>query len=175
MSDIIVDSNINPNWNVYGYPIINQNETHKTNMLYGNTPITFFIEGYDTIGYFYVYVKTNVDYVMLERFESPDIQININPSFNYIVSYDGKVRPVKSNMIKGFISGTVDYADCDGSTFFIRCYCVDGFHVGDYPITNGNYNIPNLDVNNQYDVCLIDSTSYLETKVHSKRTPTLYP
>lgn len=100
---------------------------------------------------------------------------------NMIISYNGITKHVNKyskNMIRGEIFGNINLKSCGDTNYNdleVRCYRSDNVFIGTYPVNkNGQYNIPNLDYNDYYDIILIDKSKTIEWKVHSQRKPSLY-
>lgn len=96
---------------------------------------------------------------------------------DYEFYIDGKLTKVNSNIQYGFINGIVDVQKCNVSEdhLWILCYRrADHSFIGEYKVTAGTYTIPNLDVNEEYDIVLFDKSMTLEQQVSSKRIPRPY-
>lgn len=88
-----------------------------------------------------------------------------------------KIIERNQTMIRGFINGIVDVQKCNTSEefLFIKCFRrTDNVFIGEYKVTAGTYTIPNLDVNEEYDIVLFDKSMTLEQQVSSKRIPRPY-
>jgi len=82
-------------------------------------------------------------------------------------------------MVKGHISGNISVTNCDVSSsnvLSIRCYrSSDNLFIGDYKVgSTGFYEVPNLDLNEKYDIILIDTSKSIEWQVLSMRDPIPY-
>lgn len=96
---------------------------------------------------------------------------------DYEFYIDGKLTKVDSNIQYGFINGIVDVLKCNVAEehLWIICYNrSDHSFIGEYKVTGGTYTIPNLDVNSEYDIILLDKSMTLEQQVSSKRKPHTY-
>lgn len=96
---------------------------------------------------------------------------------DYEFYIDGKLTKVSSDIKYGFINGIVDVQKCNVSEefLFIKCFRrYDHLFIGEYKVTAGAYTIPNLDVNEEYDIVLFDKSMTLEQQVSSKRIPRPY-
>lgn len=101
----------------------------------------------------------------------------------YIVRYGDYILRLYPNqkMIRGYLSGMISIksscADNAVTTndMIVHCYrSADHQYIGEYDVVSGGYNIPNLNVNFEYDLVFVDKTRTFEHKVLSKRTPTPY-
>lgn len=85
----------------------------------------------------------------------------------------------KHEMKKGFISGSVNLANCGlkkGQKLKVYCYRNDTQRlIGIYELDDYNrYEIPNLDVNSKYDIIFKDDSRKIENISSSYRTPKEY-
>lgn len=91
--------------------------------------------------------------------------------------YYKKFKPSKTKiMIPGELSGIVNTKNCgDLTSLVVRCFRdSDHLFIGEYSVIDGNYTIPNLDVNSTYDIVLVDKNRSIEQLVSSHRTPRAY-
>lgn len=96
---------------------------------------------------------------------------------DYEFYIDGKLTKISSDIKYGFINGIVDVQKCNVSEdhLWVLCYRrIDHLFIGEYKVTAGTYTIPNLDVNEEYDIVLFDKSMTLEQQVSSKRIPRPY-
>lgn len=84
----------------------------------------------------------------------------------------------KHEMKKGYISGTVNIANCGVERQHIKAYCYRNDNhrfIGVYELDNNNrYLIPNLDVNSKYDIIFKDQNRKIEDISSTYRTPKEY-
>ncbi len=88
-----------------------------------------------------------------------------------------KIIEKNQTMIKGELNGNINIKDCGTSNSYlvVKCFRFEDNHfIGEYPIVNGVYNIPNLDVNTYYNLILEDKNRIIEQQVLSYRKPTAY-
>lgn len=88
-----------------------------------------------------------------------------------------KIVEKNKTMIKGELNGNINIKDCgtSNSSLVVKCFRFEDNHfIGEYPIVNGVYNIPNLDVNTYYNLILEDKNRIIEQQVLSYRKPTAY-
>lgn len=96
---------------------------------------------------------------------------------DYDFYIDGKLTKISTDIKYGFINGIVDVQKCNVSEdhLWVLCYRrADHSFIGEYKVTAGTYTIPNLDVNEEYDIVLFDKSMTLEQQVSSKRIPRPY-
>lgn len=96
---------------------------------------------------------------------------------DYDFYIDEKLTKISSDIKYGYINGIVDVKKCnvEEEYLWILCYRrVDHSFIGEYKVTAGTYTIPNLDVNEEYDIVLFDKSMTLEQQVSSKRIPRPY-
>lgn len=148
-------------------------QRQSTNGFYGNDTLTSFVDGVENDSLVIVsliFESATIDYDVTGNYTIE----NINMSSLKSIVVNGQIDNAYLNKLKGSISGNVNVS-CDDTSFIIRCYREDGFFVGDYQITpNGDYNIPNLNVNSSYDILLHDNNRMVETLVNSRRIPIAY-
>lgn len=145
----------------------------------GDFVISGFIEGYTDHEY---RIQDKVEgFVLVSGVE--DYYATVDPSkLSYYEIYDLVTKesyPLYNQpMIKGYIYGKVNVQDCanNQNALEVRCFRSDNKRfIGSYkPDSNGDYNIPNLDVNAKYDLILVDTERTIEQQVSSYRTPTSY-
>lgn len=96
---------------------------------------------------------------------------------DYDFYIDGKLTKISTDIKYGFINGIVDVQKCNVSEDHLCVLCyrrADHSFIGEYKVTAGTYTIPNLDVNEEYDIVLFDKSMTLEQQVSSKRIPRPY-
>lgn len=165
----------------FQYPELNiDNDIEELHVLdVGDYIITGFIEGY-TDRPFLIYNKEK-EYVLYEGIE--DYAVNgINESYKDEFEIHDKVNGQKYSlynhtMIKGYISGNVNIANC-GNNINMKVYCYRNDNnrlIGVYDLDSlNNYNIPNLDVNSYYDIVFKENNRKLENISSSYRKPKSY-
>lgn len=146
----------------------------------GDYNLVGFIEGYIDRP-FYIYNKfynyevyngiSDYNISHLDKYNLDDYEINDLISGN-------KYPVLKHEMIKGFISGTVNLKNC-GVTFDnmeVFCYRSDNYrYIGTYSVDkDGKYVIPNLDVNSRYDIIFRDKTKKIKDQISNYRQPMKY-
>lgn len=89
-----------------------------------------------------------------------------------------KYKVLTHEMIKGFISGTVNLKNCGvtSNNMEVFCYRSDNYrHIGTYSVDkDGKYVIPNLDVNSRYDIIFRDKTKKIKDQISNYRKPMKY-
>lgn len=157
----------------------NYNADDQTNGLFYN----FFIEGvYDIPTSLTVSLDNQITFVM--KSDSNDFMLNDLKLLNLkIISNNGgyikTISPGRDpNMIKGYIKGDINISNCNTSgpsSFIARCFREsDNLVIGEYPVVNGSYDIPNLNVNDIYTIILVDRNRVFKQQVNSYRKPTPY-
>lgn len=112
--------------------------------------------------------------------ELNEIDLNLFTDLeNYKIYIDDVLikNPIQSGEY-GVITGNVSVTECnvnDADNLVIRCFRNDDYrYIGEYPINNGTYSIPNLDANVRYDLILVDKDRGIEQQVLSYRLPIKY-
>lgn len=145
----------------------------------GDYILTGFIEGY-TDRPFLIYNKEK-DYILYDGIEDYAVD-GINEGYKNEFEIHDKVNGQKYDvydheMIKGYISGNVNIANC-GNNINMKVYCYRNDNnrlVGIYDLDSlNNYNIPNLDVNSYYDIVFKENNRKLENISSSYRKPKSY-
>ena len=142
----------------------------------------FFIEGvYDSPTSLNVTIDNQVTFNMksdtndfiLSRLNLNNLKIVAKGAYNKLVSPGRDL-----NMIKGYIKGDINTSNCSTagpSSFIARCFREsDNLLIGEYPVVNGSYDIPNLNVNDRYTIILVDRNRVFKQQVNSYRKPTPY-
>lgn len=151
-------------WNVIGD--INPNYTR-----------TYYVEGLkDDNKYEYILLYDN----KYKKTTSDNKLILNDLNFDTVVSIlkDGEIIILKENIKLGAIFGLVNTRNCgiqNESDMEIICVTNDTKRViGRYPVVDGKYTIPNLYVDQYYDIILVDKTRAIEQQILSYRKPNPY-
>lgn len=146
----------------------------------GDYTLSGFIEGYIDREFF-IY-NTFLNYEIFRGTEYYDIN-GMNKyslddyEINDLVSGE-KYKVLTHEMIKGFISGTVNLKNCGvtSNNMEVFCYRSDNYrHIGTYSVDkDGKYVIPNLDVNSRYDIIFRDKTKKIKDQISNYRKPMKY-
>lgn len=146
----------------------------------GNYTLKGFIEGYIDRP-FRIYNKIDQFEIMsgIEDYLYYGLDINYIENYVIIDKITKQQWPVNtSEMIKGYISGTIDLVKCaiESTAMKVYCYRSDTFRlIGIYDVdTDGTYNIPNLDVNSRYDIIFRDETRTIKDQISNYRKPKSY-
>lgn len=147
---------------------------------------TFFVEGVDDN----IYINlTTIRGYQQYQFDTTTSQYTINGYYTFVdipiaiyklTASNGnwfKMIDFNQTMVRGSLSGTLSIIECDGefNSYYVKCFRnKDSFLIGEYPVENNNYIIPNLDCNTDYDIVLVDQSRTLEQKILSFRKPTPY-
>lgn len=139
-----------------------------------------FIEGY-TDRKFSIY-NTFYKYELYEGIEDYNITGLDGYSLDDYEIFDlvsgEKYKVLTHEMIKGFISGTVNLKNCGvtSNNMEVFCYRSDNYrHIGTYSVDkDGKYIIPNLDVNSRYDIIFRDKTRKIKDQISNYRQPMKY-
>lgn len=167
--------------------ILHENDNSKVE--YNNT-INYFVEGksdqeiynqYENV----ILTSSNTIYDLQVPSLNYFTYTNGNKYLSYKVNYgDTYFKDIKFDetnnffidMVRGDIIGNVNLSSCnvnDISTLKILCFRNDDhFYIGEYPVIDNKYFIPNLDVNTRYDIILVDKSRTIEQQVSSYRKPT---
>ena len=146
----------------------------------GEFNLVGFIEGY-TDRKFIIY-NTFYKYKLYEGIEDYNItgldEYSLDDyEINDLVSGE-KYKVLTHEMIKGFISGTVNLKNCGvtSNNMEVFCYRSDNYrHIGTYSVDkDGKYVIPNLDVNSRYDIIFRDKTRKIKDQISNYRKPMKY-
>lgn len=146
----------------------------------GDYTLKGFIEGY-TDRNFFIY-NTFLNYEIFRGIEYFDIKdMNQYSLDDYEINdlVTGNKYPVlQHEMIRGYISGTVNLSSCGVKNTGMKVYCHRNDNhrlIGIYDIDiNGRYTIPNLDVNSYYDIIFKTVDRKLENISSSYRKPVAY-
>lgn len=157
---------------------------HENNLAFetfeGDYRLKGFIEGY-TDRKFLIY-DTERGVVLYTGVEDYDYN-NFNSMYmeNYQIHdlVSGQKYPINNfNMIKGYISGTVSLKRCGVKSSNMKVYCYrsdTNRFIGIYSVDkDGNYNIPNLDINSRYDIIFRDTTRTIKDQISNYRKPISY-
>lgn len=156
-----------------------------------NDNLNYLVNGIMNINYFIEGKPENHGYVVtIKNLTKPHYYNNITHKTNeyknislevgiYIISSESYYRIFSNSetMIKGELNGNINIKDCgtNNSSLVVKCFRFEDNHfIGEYPIVNGVYNIPNLDVNTYYNLILEDKNRIIEQQVLSYRKPTAY-
>lgn len=159
--------------------IITHNE-NKLNLVSGGMLIGYFIEGVATETIINKKIKNITNRQYYEVFTEDNTKRTINlVNDTYMITSDNyyKIFYESTDMIRGFINGIIDVQKCNVTedSLFIKCFRrSDNLYIGEYKVTAGTYSIPNLDVNEEYDIVLFDKSMTIEQQVSSKRKPAPY-
>lgn len=145
----------------------------------GDYNLKGFIEGY-TDRPFVIYNKVE-EYVLYQGIEEYETDIDFNfideLEIRDLVS-DQRYLVNASEMIKGYISGTINLTACGiaATDMEVFCYRSDNYrHIGTYSVDkDGKYVIPNLDVNSRYDIIFRDKTKKIKDQISNYRKPMKY-
>lgn len=140
--------------------------------------ISGFIEGYKSRDFEIIYDNLNL-------FRGIEDYIVYNIDERYLDEYmihdlvsGEKYKVLTHEMIKGFISGTVNLKNCGvtSNNMEVFCYRSDNYrHIGTYSVDkDGKYVIPNLDVNSRYDIIFRDKTKKIKDQISNYRKPMKY-
>lgn len=169
--------------------MIHENDLSKVDY---NIIINYFVEGkYDQEIYDQYESVVLTSSVTIYDYQIPKINYfkynNANKYLSYQVRYGDKYyKDIKFDidnnkfidMVRGDIVGNVNLSSCnvtDMSKLKILCYRNDDhFFIGEYPVVDNKYFIPNLDVNTRYDIVLVDESRTIEQQVSSYRKPTAH-
>lgn len=165
---------------VFGEIEYNEESEYELEIPEGDYTLKGFIEGY-TDRDFFIY-NTVLEYEIYRGTEYYDVNFMDEYSFEDYEINDlvtGAKYPVlKHEMIRGFISGTVNLKGCGVAAKDMKVYCYrDDTHrlIGVYDVdADGKYNIPNLDVNSKYDIIFKDETRKIKDQISNYRTPKVY-
>lgn len=112
--------------------------------------------------------------------ESNIIDISIYEDISKFKLYinDEYIRNSLQSGEYGELFGNVNISECnvpDVDELVVYCFRNDDKRlIGEYPIVNGIYRIPNLDANARYDIVLVDKNRTIEQQVLSYRLPAKY-
>lgn len=165
---------------VFGEIEYNEESEYELDIPEGDYTLKGFIEGY-TDRDFFIY-NTLLDYEIYRGTEYYDVNFMDEYSLDEYEINDlvtGAKYPVlKHEMIRGYISGTVNLKGCGVAAKDMKVYCYrDDTHrlIGIYSVDEtGKYNIPNLDVNSKYDIIFKDETRKIKDQISNYRTPKVY-
>lgn len=165
---------------VFGEIEYNEESEYELDIPEGNYTLKGFIEGY-TDRDFFIY-NTVLDYEIYRGTEYYDVNFMDEYSLDDYEINDlvtgAKYQVLKHEMIRGFISGTVNLKGCGVAAKDMKVYCYrDDTHrlIGIYSVDEtGKYNIPNLDVNSKYDIIFKDETRKIKDQISNYRTPKVY-
>ena len=157
------------------------------------------IDRYDSYDYYdYTFFVEGLESDVSKQIELYDVRYNLKRYYNhddfiklslrknsiYEIRYNNKLYKevrytTKKDMVKGHISGNISVTNCDVSSsnvLLIRCYrSSDNLFIGDYKVgSTGFYEVPNLDLNEKYDIILIDTSKSIEWQVLSMRDTVPY-
>lgn len=144
----------------------------------GDYLIKGFIEGY-TDRKFNIIYENSIVFSGIEDYEYNNVnEIYIDEYFIHDLVTNEKYKVLTHEMIKGFISGTVNLKNCGvtSNNMEVFCYRSDNYrHIGTYSVDkDGKYVIPNLDVNSRYDIIFRDKTKKIKDQISNYRQPMKY-
>lgn len=165
---------------VFGEIEYNEESEYELDIPEGDYTLKGFIEGY-TDRDFFIY-NTVLEYEIYRGTEYYDVNFMDEYSLDDYEINDlvtgAKYQVLKHEMIRGFISGTVNLKGCGVAAKDMKVYCYrDDTHrlIGIYSVDEtGKYNIPNLDVNSKYDIIFKDETRKIKDQISNYRTPKVY-
>lgn len=162
----------------FGEIEIPDNDDYDYELFVSDDYIRGFIEGYKNRNFEIIYDNLNL-------FRGIEDYIVYNIDERYLDEYmihdlvsGEKYKVLTHEMIKGFISGTVNLKNCGvtSNNMEVFCYRSDNYrHIGTYSVDkDGKYIIPNLDVNSRYDIIFRDKTRKIKDQISNYRQPMKY-
>lgn len=173
------DEFLGSEWDDIEYPEIEMTDDVEELQIYdiGDYILKGFIEGY--LDKEYSIYNKDMNYTLISGVEDYELEIDESTIDDLEIHANDQRYPVnKTEMIKGFISGTVNLKACNvlPKNMDVYCYRSDTFrHIGTYPVDeNGAYTIPNLDTNSRYDIVFRDSTRTIKDQLSNYIKPKRY-
>lgn len=145
-----------------------------------NISYLYIVEGsYDTDEPKILITYMNDEYYRSDNTNKINLKFNVDPKDFKLYVNDVYIDNMFQSGIYGQIYGNIFIQDCEfpdsALSLEMLCYRSDSNRfIGRYAVINGSYTIPNLDVEAEYDIVLVDRSKTLEQKILSFRKPTAY-